>query len=478
MKGLIFDMDFVHLHNHTDGSLQDGLMTPSRMIQRVIKLQQQAVAITDHGSLCNTIEFLSAIQEPFKKPNPPSDGNDVNANKTYKKELQEYNQYKDVKIKPIIGIEGYLCRNMHSKIQTQNSEENATTHIVLLAKTQKGYENLVELSTASYIDGFYRKPRIDYSLLKKHSEGIIGLSACIQGFICQELKHRGPEKASKMLEEAVEIFDGDFYVELMYHGLEEEDDLMRGIIPLAQNLNIPLVATNDAHYTTQAEAFAQKILICIQTRTTINDPSGMAPEDGHEDFYLKSGDEMFEAMKQLTDEKTAISAIENTLEVADKVDFVLDISNDVEFPKIELLEREKENFDTWHSKYLQDRPQTQAYLAYLVMEGLKEKGLANKNEYIQRVKKELKAIYSSGFTAYFLMTKRICDYAHHNKIRVGPGRGSGAGSLCCYALNITKIDPIEYGLMFERFLNMGRQNKYDFNFEEYTIKEWQKKEVE
>ena len=470
-------MDFVHLHNHTDGSLQDGLMTPADMIKTVIKLGQPAVAMTDHGTLCNTIEFLSAVKKPFKRPLEPN-SHDRQAVLQYEEKLAEFNQYKDVKVKPIIGMEAYICRDMDSKTMTENGENNSTNHMVLLAKTQRGYENIVELSTASYIRGFYRKPRIDYELLKEHSEGIIGLSACIQGILCQELKYRGVEKATTLMEDMVDTFNGDFYVEVMYHRLSDETKLMRELVSLAQNMDVPIVATNDAHYATKEDAFTQKILVCIQTRSTINHLSSMAPEDGHEDFYLKSADEMFGIISELTDKQTALSAIQNTLEIAEKIDFVLDISNDVEFPNIKVNKEDQEGFAIWHKNYLKDRPQTQAYLAYLVMEGLKEKGLLGKKEYVQRVKRELKAIYSSGFTAYFLMTKQICDFAHNNAVRVGPGRGSGAGSLCCYALNITKIDPIKYGLMFERFLNMGRQNKYDFGFEELPIEEWQKNKDE
>jgi len=464
-------MEFVHLHNHTDASLQDGLMTPQKMIQKAIKLGQQAVAITDHGTLCNTVEFLIASKKPFKKPQEPHT-KDKQIQNIYQQRMLEYDKYKDVRIKPIIGLEAYLCRDMGLKTHTESGEYNSTNHIILLAKTQKGYENLVEMSTVSYIDGFYRKPRIDYKLLREKSEGIIGLSACVQGFICQELKYRGPEAATKLLEEALDIFGSDFYVEIMYHSLVEEDSLMAGLIPLAQNLDIPIVATNDAHYADKEDAFAQKILICIQTRTTINAPSSMAPKDGHEDFYLKSAQEMYNTLNKLMG-KDAGQAIERSVEIASKINFELDINNDAEFPVVNVFGYEEEDFNTWHSKYLKDRPRVQAYLGYLVMKGLEIKGLINKKEYVQRVKKELKAIYDSGFTTYFLMTKRIVDFAHENDVRVGPGRGSGAGSLCCYALNITKIDPIKHGLMFERFLNLGRQNKYDFNFEEYSIKQWQ-----
>ena len=466
-------MDFVHLHGHSDGSLQDGLGTPEKIIAKAAQSGQPAVAITDHGTLCNVIRFLSAAKNPIMLPKPlynPTKSRSIDDE--YKAQMDDYELYKDNKVKPIIGVEAYICRDMYTKSKTDAGEYNGTNHIVLLVKNQRGYENLVELTTKSYTEGFYRRPRIDYALLEKYSEGVIALSACIQGFICQDIKHRGEDEAQKTVEQMLGVFGDDFYLEVMYHTYPDEADLMPKIIRLGQKMNVPIVATNDYHYINKDDAFAQRVLVCAQTHSTIGSPSGMVPDENKDEFYVKSTDEMYDVMKSLTkDSSLASDMLQRSLEVAEKVTLELNINNDVQFPVIDVEKQHLESFGKWHKDILPDRPKKQAYLAFLVTSGLKNKGKTGK-QYINRAKRELKAIYNSGFTSYFLMTKKTTDYARRNDIRVGPGRGSGVGCLCLYALDITNMDPLEYGLSFERFLNAGRQNIYDFNFEELPIEDW------
>lgn len=469
-------MEFVHLHCHTDGSLLDGLMTPRSMIQRAIKLGCPAVAITDHGTLCNTIEFLSAAKRPFVKPSEPV----IKTKETegeYLRKLQEYDTYKDATIKPIIGMEAYLYMGDMVFNEKRGVKEPKARHIVLLAKNTTGYGNLVELATLSYGDKrkIRSRPTISLEMLEERAEGLIGMSACISGVVALDYELYGEESATHTAMKMSDIFSGDFYMEIMHRGSKQEMRVMSAIANIAKDCGIPIVATNDAHFTIRDEAFAQKVLLCIQIHKTIDEALEMENSlisELNDELYMKSYDEMVSAVSRVLGEKGAKEALERSLEIASKIDLDLSIENDVEFPDIDIDRNDKIMFEKWHSKNMVSRPKMQAYLAYLVINGLKDKGLLHKDGYLQRAKEELRAIYNSGFTAYFIMTKRIVDFARNHGIRVGPGRGSGAGSLCCYALGITNLDPIKHGLMFERFLNIGRQNKYDFNFEEYPIERW------
>ncbi len=456
-------MDFVHLHGHSDGSLQDGLPNPKGIIKKAFNLGQNAVAITDHGSLCNTIKFSQAAKEPFDKPKKPK-------NKTkkevinYKKDLINYLKYNKSGVKPIIGIELYYCDNCHER-----DKDDKTSHIIFLVKNEIGYKNLVKMTTYAHMHGFYYNPRVDMNVIKKYSEGLICLTACMKGVVCDALVNEGQEKAEKVLCELKEIFQEDLYVELMFHGISEETKLMLEMEKMAISYGIDIVATNDYHYLSKQDYKAQRVLNAIQTHNTLSTLNiGMTKNE----FYMKSAEEMKDIFDKYLG-KDSTQYIENTQKVADKVDFKLNINNDVQFPEINI----KENFDykefrEWRKSHFINRPDDQAFLAYRVYMGLKEKSLLNK-KYLDRAKEELKIIFNSGFTKYFLITQDYTQMARMSGIRVGPGRGSAAASLCCYALGITILDPIKTDLKFERFINIGRCSVYDFNFEELPISEWQ-----
>lgn len=459
-------MDFVHLHGHSDGSLQDGLPNPKGIIKKAFNLGQNSVAITDHGNLCNVVKFSQAAKEPFDKPKKPE-------NKTksevlnYKKDLINYIKYSKTGVKPIIGIELYYCDDCHTR-----DKDDRTSHVVFLAKNEIGYKNLLEMTTYAHMHGFYYNPRVDMNIIRKYSEGLICLTACMKGLVCDTLASEGQEKAEQILFDLKDIFGNDLYVELMFHGIEEETKIMLQMEKLAISNDVDIVATNDYHYLEAKDYKAQRVLNAIQTQNTLSTLNiGMTKNE----FYMKSAEEMKDIFDKYL-KKDSTQYIENTQKVADKINFQLDINNDVQFPKINIKENpDYEEFEKWRKNNLTDRPDDQAFLAFRVYKGLSEKGLLNK-KYLKRAQEELKIIFNSGFTKYFLITQDYTQMAKKSGIRVGPGRGSGAGSLCCYALGITILDPIKRNLKFERFINIGRCSRYDFNFEELSIDEWRSKQ--
>jgi len=395
--------EFLHLHVHTEFSLLDGCSRLDDLINRAKELSMSAVAITDHGVMYGVADF-------FKKA--------VKAG-----------------IKPILGCEVYICKDMTEK--TKEYREYA--HLILLAKNLEGYKNLMRLCSIGFIKGFYHKPRIDYKTLSEYKDGLICLSACLAGDIPSMILNGDYKGAKRLALDLKNMFEDDFYIELQDHGLADQKAVSPDLIKISKECDIPLVLTNDVHYVNREDALAQDVLMCIQTRNFLDDENRM--KFSTEEFYLKSYDEM----KTLFPDY--IEAINNTKVIADKCNVVLDFGN-YHMPVFKLDEMD-------HNEYLKQR----------VIEGLKFRYNNISEEIKTRAEYELSVINSMGFTDYFLITWDFIKFAKENGIIVGPGRGSAAGSIVAYALKITDIDPIEYSLLFERFLNPERISMPDIDID-------------
>ena len=399
------DSNFVHLHVHTEYSLLDGFSRVKKLIKRTKELGMKSVAITDHGSMFGVIDF--------------------------------YKEAKKQGIKPIIGCELYTApRSLKDK---DSNFDKRYGHLILLAENMIGYQNLIKLVSISYVDGFYYKPRIDIDTLRKYSEGIICLSACLAGDVSNALLNRNYEKAKEIALTYNEIFgQGNFYLELQDHHIQEQKEVNASLIKLSKELNIPLVATNDIHYVDKSDAKAHDVLLCIQMGKTLNDTNRMKFET--DEFYLKSRQEMEELFPY------AIEALDNTVEIANRCEVEFDF-NTIHLPNYEV----PEGYTT--SKYLEE----------LCYKGLYERYENPSDEILNRLKYELDVINKMGYVEYFLITWDFINFAKENNIMVGPGRGSAAGSIVAYTLKITDIDPIKYGLLFERFLNPERISMPDID---------------
>lgn len=398
---------FAHLHVHTEYSLLDGAARIPRLIARCRELGMEYLAVTDHGAMYGVVQF-------------------------YQEALLQG-------VRPIIGCEVYVARrSMYDK----SPEDKESHHLVLLAENMTGYQNLVKLVSAGCLDGFYYRPRVDLALLKKHSEGLIGLSACLSGAVPAAILAGQPETARRLAKEMDDILGhGNFFIELQDHGLMDERRVQPQLIRLAKELDIPLVATNDVHYVNRDEAAAQEVLMCIQTGKTMDDPTRMRMET--DQLYLRSPQEMAELFRHVPE------AVENTVKIAQRCRVDFDFST-VHLPL----------FPTPEGK-----PSAQ-YLRELCQKGLVWRyGEQFGREKQQRLDYELDVIERMGYVDYFLIVWDFVDYARRNGITVGPGRGSGAGSVAAYCLGITSVDPLHYNLLFERFLNPERVSMPDFDID-------------
>ncbi|MGB9598536.1 MAG: DNA polymerase III subunit alpha, partial [Minisyncoccales bacterium] len=401
--------DFCHLHCHSEYSLLDGMIRIDQLIQKAKEYEMKACSLTDHGNIYGAVEF-------FKKA-------------------------KAENIKPIIGCEVYLAFEKY--YQKRPKIDDKRYHLVLLVKNKKGYENLVKLITKAYLEGFYYKPRIDEDLLKEHAEGLIALSACLQGKIPQLILSNKIEEAKKTILFYDEIFGKEnFYLEVQPHfKIPEQKKVNEVLIKLSQELKIPLVATNDVHYLEKKHAPVQDILMLINTGADPNDPERLTMLG--EDFSFKSPQEMIESFKEVPE------AIENTLKIADLCNF------EFKFEKQKLPIFKIENNKS-EIEYLRD----------LCLESIKNKyGQDCPKNVIERMEYELEIIEKTGFTSYFLIVQDFIKFAKEKKIAVGPGRGSVGGSLVAYLLGITNIDPLKYNLLFERFLNPERISPPDIDID-------------
>lgn len=422
--------DFVHLHVHSEYSLLDGACRIKSLIEKVKELNQKSVAITDHGVMFGVIDF-------------------------YKEALKNG-------IKPIIGCEVYVAQR--SRLDKTKEFDSKIYHLVLLCKNNKGYENLMKLVSKGFTEGFYKKPRIDEELLKKYSDGIIALSACLAGEISKAIMANDYDLAKEIALKYNDIFgNGNFFLELQDHNLPEQKKVNKYLIELSKETNIPLVVTNDCHYISKEDSFLHKVLLCIQTNHSIDQENKM--EFPSEEFYLKSEEEMkslFPNMKE---------AYENTKKIADMCKV------EIEFGKTKLP-----FFDVPDNENHFDYFKNQCY------KGLYEKYGDNPDKnLIERLEYELSMIKKMGYVDYYLIVNDFVKYAKDNGISVGPGRGSGAGSLAAYCIGITGIDPIRYNLLFERFLNPERVSMPDFDIDfcyarrqeviDYVIKKYGKDKV-
>ncbi len=413
---------FVHLHLHTDYSLLDGAIRVGPLAKRAAELKMQAVAITDHGNLYGALSF--------------------------------YHKMRAEGIKPIIGIEAYIARgSRHDKGSTDlQPGERATNHIVLLAKDLKGYHNLVKLSSYAYLEGFWRKPRIDKELLAQHSEGIIGLSACISGVPPSLLLRDKFDDAARASLEFQEILGkGNYYLEIQEHGLDAQKRIRKPLIELSKKTGIPLVATNDSHYLMASDVKAHDTLLCIGTGKTINNPNRLTY--GSPKYYFRSAEEMWETFGEEPD------LLLRTQEIAEKCN--------LEFPK---------TIDQVPIYPVPDGYTVDSYFEKVSRDGFEERlrevwqavqasgSLRHPmSKYQDRLTHEIETIKRMGYSGYFLIVWDFIRYARDKGIPVGPGRGSAAGSLVAYCLKITDIDPIQYDLLFERFLNPERVTMPDID---------------
>ncbi|MBI5419020.1 MAG: DNA polymerase III subunit alpha [Deltaproteobacteria bacterium] len=403
--------EFVHLHLHSQYSLLDGTIKIKDLVRKVQEMRMPAVALTDHGGMMGTVDF-------------------------YEKATQ-------AGIRPILGCEIYVAPGSRHERRTVQGEEKAY-HLILLAESQDGYRNLIRLVSRAHVEGYYYKPRVDKEILREHGKGLIATSACLQGEIPRVLMQEGPQKAAETLEEYKDIFGGGrFYVEIQDNGLKEQNRANELLVRLARGTGTPLVATNDCHYLEQKDARVHDILLCLQTGKTIGTEGRMRFET--DQFYVKSPEEFERAFAHAVPE-----AITNTLAIAERCRVELDLGRN-KIPEFQVPEGMT----------------SEQYLRSLCVEGLarrfREKRLrgekiASEGEaaYRKRLDFELSVIEASGFSGYFLIVWDFIRHAKEKGIPVGPGRGSAAGSLAAYCLRITEIDPIPYGLLFERFLNPER----------------------
>lgn len=399
--------NFTHLHLHTEYSLLDGACRIEGLMQRVKALGQTAVAITDHGVMYGCVDFYKAA--------------------------------KKAGVKPIIGCEVYVAtRTRFDKV----NRIDGSNHLVLLCKNETGYKNLIKMVSAGFTEGFYNKPRVDHELLEEYHEGLICLSACLAGEIPQALLAGDYEKAKNLARYYEDLFGkGNYYIEIQDHGLDEQRTVLPLLVRLSRETGIPLVATNDAHYLEKEDSRMQHILICIQTNKTVNDDDVL--EFGTDEFYVKSTDEMYELFSAWPE------ACENTSRIAEMCSF------DFEFGVTKL-------------PYFvaPDGMDNKEYFVKLCRDGLLRRYGADVPEDIRaRLDYEISIIDRMGYINYYLIVFDFINYAKSQGIPVGPGRGSGAGSLAAYCVGITNIDPIKYNLLFERFLNPERVSMPDFDID-------------
>ena len=403
--------DFIHLHNHTKYSLLDGACRIGDMISQCKKFGMDSIAITDHGNMFGAIDF--------------------------------YTKVKSKGIKPIIGSEVYIAPNSRHNKTSSNGRKETAFHLVLLAKDNQGYKNLMKLVSIGYREGFYYKPRIDKEILKMYSSGLIALSACLKGEVAQRILQENFEGAEKAALEYREIFGNDFYLEIQRHDIPEEEIVVKGMTELNKKTGIPLVATNDIHYLEQGHAKAHEALMCLQTGKTLKDEKRMRIST--DQVYFKSSEEMKALFHDFPE------AISNTVEIAEKCNLEIELDK-IHLPHFDVPEEFKHlNLDQ--------------YLRHESEVGMKIRYSEFTPELHQRLEHELTIIEKMGYAGYFLIVKDFVDYARNEQIPVGPGRGSAAGSLVSYSLGITNIDPMKYDLLFERFLNPHRVSMPDIDID-------------
>ncbi|HOJ19335.1 MAG TPA: DNA polymerase III subunit alpha [Ignavibacteriaceae bacterium] len=409
--------EFVHLHNHTHFSLQDGACKVETLVKAAKDFNMHAVALTDHGVLYGVPSFFKHAMEAG--------------------------------IKPIIGMEAYIVKegSRHDRRSDDQTgvgrrKKKYYNHLILLAKNQQGYHNLIKLSSYGFLEGFYYKPRIDLELLEKYKEGIVCTSACIGGVVASDLAEGNYKKAKEVAKTYKDIFGNDFYLEIQNHNMEEELPVLEGMPRIGKELGIKLVATNDCHYIKQEDAYSHNILLLLSDKTGEGDYRNL--RYGTDQIYFKSQDEMINQFRDFPE------AVESTLEIADKIEIFMKDKETLHFPTIPIPESSR-------ATDLDD------YLSELAHAGLEKRYPDLTKEIEDRFRYELDVIKNMGFAGYFLVVADFINAARERNILVGPGRGSAAGSIVAYALGITNVDPRKYDLLFERFLNPARKSMPDID---------------
>ncbi len=398
-------MEFTHLHVHTEYSLLDGASRIEELIERCGELGMESIAITDHGVMYGVVDFYKAAKKHG--------------------------------IKPILGCEVYVAPR---KLTDMENKDRKAAHLILLAENETGYKNLMKLSSIGFVDGFYYRPRVDYDTLEQYSDGLICLSACLAGDIPSLILEGRYNDAKKLALRLKSMYGEDnFFIEIQDHGIMEQKQSNPDLIKLADEIGVKIAATNDVHYTLKEDAKAHDVLLCVQTQTQVDDPNRMRFET--DEFYLKSAQEMLDVFPHRPD------AISNTSEIAKRCNVELEFGT-FHFPEFETEEPDKAE-----------------YLKRLARQGLEEKYSTITQELVDRLDYEVNTIINMGYVDYFLIVWDFCRYAREIGVEVGPGRGSGAGSICAYSLGITEVDPIKYDLIFERFLNPERISMPDFDID-------------
>jgi len=441
--------DFVHFHCHTDRSSFDGLSSPESLVMQARKMGFPGIAVTDHGNIMSWIQFLQACRATKDKtgkdiPYPP--------------------------IKPILGIETYLCRKMD---MGQNEEKKdaalikkyqpdgrkGNRHLNLYAMNYTGYKNICHLSQKSYTDGFYYDGRIDLELLSQHCDGVMIGSACLSSVINANLMYGNYDKAKEICGIFKEISNNNFFLEVMYHGISEEKEIIPSIFKLSSELDIPIIATNDCHYIFKDQGPAQELLLCMSQQKCVKDPDRL--KFGHMEFYLKSAEEMGKIFG------SSPNCIYNSVAMAERIDtknIEDNLFGGMRLPKFEVPSKYKNSYE---------------YLKDLAWEGMKKLGWDTSKKHVEALKIELQDVLVAqennnyDFSTYFLIVRDYIQDAKGKGILVGPGRGSGYASVLLRCIGVTYgVDPLEYGLLWERFLGFSPQRfikESDFGFEEELV---------
>ncbi len=400
--------EYVHLHVHTQYSLLDGACRIKDLIKKAVECKMPALGMTDHGNLFGAINF--------------------------------YQTATAMGVKPIIGVEAYVMTH-GSRLERSPRQRGDVSHLVLFARDEGGYKNLIKLVSSGYLEGFYYSPRMDKEILAKYSEGLLCTSACLKGEVAWHLSQNNYNAALKAADDFVKIFGkGNFYLELMDHRLDEQKKVNEGLLKIAKDLDLPLVVTNDVHYLERDQSTAHEALLCIQTQTLLNDPNRMRMKT--DQFFFKDQAMMYQEFGW------APQALRNTLEIAEKCNLKMD------FSKIHLPEFQPPAGKT-KEQYLRD----------LCQEGLRKRYERPTKEVLDRLEHELRVVEKMGYVGYFLIVSDFINFARSQGIPVGPGRGSAAGSIVSYLLGITDLDPLKYGLLFERFLNPERTGMPDIDID-------------